>query len=128
MQLMTEPNRFLTFPIFLENDNILRDLLDKWHLHGIFTIDPSLLRSYLMNRITDSKLDLSNSLWIDNQICDSEASNYIKYRLGLFPKGSDGLTKYSKEKYFVYCCSFFEKQTYELLLHHLAFIGSKNDF
>ena len=52
-----------------------------------------------MNRITDSKLDLSNSLWIDNRICDSEASNYIKYRLGLFPKGSDGLTKYSKEKY-----------------------------
>lgn len=29
MQLMTETNRLLTFPIFLENDNILRDLFDK---------------------------------------------------------------------------------------------------
>ena len=64
-----------------------------------------------MNRITDSKLDLSNSLWINNRICDSETSNYIKYRQALFPKGSDGLTKYSKEKYCVYCCSFFAKQT-----------------
>ena len=122
MQLMTETNRLLTFPIFLENDNILRDLFDKWHLHDIFTINPSLLRSYLMNRLTDSKLDLSNSLRIGNRICDSEASNYIKYRLDLFPKGSNEFTKYSKEKYCVCCCSFFAKQTYELLLHHL-----KND-
>lgn len=110
MQLMTEPNRLLTFPIFLENDNILRDLFDKWRLHDIFTIDPSVLRSHLMNCITNGKLDLSNSLWINNRICDSEASNYIKYRLGLFPKGSDEFTKYSKEKYLYTVAHFLQNE------------------
>ena len=98
MLLMNEKTRYFTFPRYLENDKILRDLFEKWHSHAGFWIDPSFLRLYLMHRITNGKLHLTNFLKIDNQICESEASNYIRYRLGLFPKGSNEFTKYSKEK------------------------------
>ena len=94
-------------PSFFRNDEILWDLFEKWHLHEGFNIDPSFLRFYLIYRITKDKNCL-NFLKIDNKICDSEASNYIRYRLGLFPKGSDDFAKYSKEKDFC-CCSFFPK-------------------
>ena len=109
MLLITEPTRFLKTPRYLENENILRDLFEKWHLHGGCRIDPSFLRLYLMNRITNGKLDLTDSLKTDHKICYSEASNYIRYRLGLFPKGSDEFTKYSKEKVCVYRCSLLAK-------------------
>ena len=107
--LHTEPTRYLKTPRYLENDKILRDLFEKWHLHGGFRIDPSFLRFYLMNRITNGKLDFTDFLKIDTKICNSEASNYIRYRLDLFSKGSDEFTKYSKEKDCVYRCSFLAK-------------------
>ena len=109
MLLKTEPTRFLKTPRCLENENILCDLFEKWHLHGGFPIDPSFLRFYLMYQITNGKLDLTDSLKIDNKICDGEAANYVRYRLGLFPKGSDKFTKFFKEKDCVYRCSFLAK-------------------
>ena len=98
MLLMNEKTRYFTFPRYLENDKTLRDLFEKWHSHAGFWKDPSFLRLYLMHRITNRKLDLTDFLKIDNEICESEASNYIRYRLGLYPKGSNEFTKYSKEK------------------------------
>ena len=72
MLLKTEPTRFLKTPRCLENESILRDLFEKWHLRVGFPIDPSFLRFYLMNRITNGKLDLTDPLKIDNKICDSK--------------------------------------------------------
>ena len=105
--LMPEPNRFKTFPSFLENDKILHDLFEKWHLHGGARIDPLFLRVYLVHQITNGRSDLTKYLKLDSNICDSEASNYMRYRLGLFPEGSDEFTKYSEEKECVYRCSLF---------------------
>ena len=103
--LMNEKTRLLKCPSFLLNENILRDLFEKWHLHGGVRLDPLFLCSYLLHRITNDELDLVKFVKAENETCDSEASNYIRYRLGLFTERSDEFTKYSKEKDCILCRS-----------------------
>ena len=101
--LMNEKTRLLKCPSFLLNENILRDLFEKWHLHGGVRLDPLFLCSYLLHRITNDELDLVNFVKAENETCDSEVSNYVRYRLGFFKEGSDEFTKYSKNKNCLLC-------------------------
>ena len=109
--LMNEKTRLLQCPSFLLNENILRDLFEKWHLHGSVRLDPLFLCSYLLHRITNDELDMVKFVKTESETCDSEASNYIRYRLGLFPEGSNEFTKYSKEKHCILCRSEYLQQS-----------------
>ena len=101
--IMTEKNRLLKCPSILENESILRDLFEKWYLHGGFCLDSNFLCLYLLHRITNEGLEVLQLIKLENESSDSDASNYIRYRLGLLKEDSSEFTKYSKEKHCVLC-------------------------
>ena len=107
--LINEKTRLLKCPSYLVNEDILRDLFEKWHLHGGVRLDPLFLIFYLIHRITNDALDLFEFVKSENRSCSIEASNYIRYRLGLFAEGSFEFIEYSKEKNCV-LCSFDHSQ------------------
>ena len=107
--LINEKTRLLKCPSYLVNEDILRDLFEKWHLHGGVRLDPLFLIFYLIHRITNDALDLFEFVKLENRSCSIEASNYIRYRLGLFAEGSFEFIEYSKEKNCV-LCSFDRSQ------------------
>ena len=101
--IMTEKTRLLKCPSFLQNESILRDLFEKWHLHGGFCLDSNFLCLYLLHLITNEGLEVLQRIKLENESSDSDASNYIRYRLGLLKEDSSEFTKYSKKKLCVLC-------------------------
>ena len=101
--IMTEKSRLLKCPSFLRNESILQDLYEKWHLHGGFSLDSNFLCLYLLHRITNEGLEVLQLIRLGNESLDSDASNYIRYNLGLLKEDSSQFIEYSKEKHCTLC-------------------------
>ena len=101
--IMTEKTRLLKCPSFLRNESILRDLYEKWHLHGGFSLDSNFSCLYLLHRIINEGLEVLQLIRLGNESPDSDAPNYIRYRLGLLKEDSSKFIEYSKEKHCALC-------------------------
>ena len=77
----------LECPSFLQSEELLQGVFEEIHIHGAVRFYPPFFGAYLLYRITgdEKSLNLLKSLTSrhENFVCDTDASDYIRYKLSL---------------------------------------------